>query len=219
MFLYRNLTHLGIHNQPNSLVMARFGTRRWTWRLLLSAKFQLDWQILLLRWKTATIPWHVTTLGGSCTHPPSPSRAWDSTLMVHFIMPNFPLIYTYCCPTRLKTANCVALGAKKSHIWPYFKLQPSVMARPCVTETKLNVGVKLQTFLYPTASKSFLTSNSSMAITCSWTLPFKSMTDKQTQIWNSFASGGVQKTSPTILSMMTVHLENRFWSNVQNRQN
>ena len=49
----------------------------------------------------------MTTLGGSCTHPPSPSRAWDSTLMVHFTMPNFPLIYTYCCPTRLKTANLV----------------------------------------------------------------------------------------------------------------
>ena len=46
--------------------------------------------------------------------------------------------------------------------------------------TKLNTGVQLQTFPYPTASKSFLYSNAFMVKSGAQTLTFKSVTDKQT---------------------------------------
>jgi len=46
--------------------------------------------------------------------------------------------------------------------------------------TKLNTGAQLQTFPYPTASKSFLYSNAFMAKSGAQSLTFKSVTDKQT---------------------------------------
>ena len=46
--------------------------------------------------------------------------------------------------------------------------------------TKLNTGAQLQTFPYPTVSKSFLYSNAFMAKSGAQTLTFKSVTDKQT---------------------------------------
>jgi len=46
--------------------------------------------------------------------------------------------------------------------------------------TKLNTGAQLQTFPYPTASKSFLYSNAFMAKSGAQSLTFKSVTNKQT---------------------------------------
>jgi len=46
--------------------------------------------------------------------------------------------------------------------------------------TKLNTGAQLQTFPYPTASKSFLYSNAFMAKSGAQSLKFKSVTNKQT---------------------------------------
>jgi len=45
---------------------------------------------------------------------------------------------------------------------------------------KLNTGAQLQTFPYPTASKSFLYSNAFMAKSGAQTLTFKSVMDRQT---------------------------------------
>jgi len=45
---------------------------------------------------------------------------------------------------------------------------------------KLNMGAQLQTFPYPTASKSFLYSNAFMAKSGAQTLTFKSVADRQT---------------------------------------
>jgi len=45
---------------------------------------------------------------------------------------------------------------------------------------KLSTSAQLQTFSYPTASKSFLYSNAFMAKSGAQTLTFKSVTDKQT---------------------------------------
>ena len=45
---------------------------------------------------------------------------------------------------------------------------------------KLNTGAQLQTFPYPTSSKSFLYSIAFMAKSGAQTLTFKSVTDKQT---------------------------------------
>jgi len=44
---------------------------------------------------------------------------------------------------------------------------------------KLNTGAQLQTFLYPTASKSFLYCNAFMAKSGKQSLTFKSVTDRQ----------------------------------------
>jgi len=45
---------------------------------------------------------------------------------------------------------------------------------------KLSTGVQLQTFPYPTASKSFLYSNAFKAKSGAQTLTFKSVTERQT---------------------------------------
>jgi len=45
---------------------------------------------------------------------------------------------------------------------------------------KVNTGAQLQTFPYPTASKSFLYSSAYMAKTGAQSLTFKSVTDRQT---------------------------------------
>jgi len=45
---------------------------------------------------------------------------------------------------------------------------------------KLNTGAQVQTFPYPTVSKSFLYSNAFMAKSGAQSLPFKSVTNKQT---------------------------------------
>ena len=45
---------------------------------------------------------------------------------------------------------------------------------------RLNVGAQLQTFRYPTISKPLLSSNAFWAKSFSQTLPFKSVTDRQT---------------------------------------
>jgi len=47
--------------------------------------------------------------------------------------------------------------------------------------TKLNTGAQLQTFPYPTASKSFLYSNAFIAKSGAQSLTFKGVTKKQTQ--------------------------------------
>jgi len=60
------------------------------------------------------------------------------------------------------------------------KKQNFIAFSPSGTETKLNAGAQLQTFLNPTASKAFPHSNALMAKSLAQTLPFKSMTDKQT---------------------------------------
>jgi len=50
--------------------------------------------------------------------------------------------------------------------------------------TKLNTIAQLQTFPYPTASKSFLYSNAFMAKSGAQSLTFKSVTNKQTKLTN-----------------------------------
>jgi len=77
---------------------------------------------------------------------------------------------------------------------------------------QLNTGAQLQTFPYPTASKSFLYSNAFMAKSGEQTLTFKSVTghkksDGQTKI-NVFRHlGGGLNPSPTKLGMVIEDLE------------
>jgi len=74
--------------------------------------------------------------------------------------------------------------------------------------TKLNTGAQLQTFPYPTASKSFLYSNAFMAKLGAQTLTFKSVTDKQTKKHNVFGHpGGGWNPRPTKLGIVIEDLE------------
>jgi len=67
------------------------------------------------------------------------------------------------------------LAAKNPQFLPFFGLRHLVMSTISGNLRKLNTGAQLQTFPYPTASKSFLYLKSGAQ-----TLAFKSMTDRQT---------------------------------------
>jgi len=63
---------------------------------------------------------------------------------------------------------------------PFFGLRHLVLSPFGNSRRRLNTGAQLQTFPYPTASKSFLYSNAFMAKSGAQFLTFKSVTDKQT---------------------------------------
>jgi len=62
---------------------------------------------------------------------------------------------------------------------PFFGLRHLLISTVGGNLSKLNTGAQLQTFRYPTASKSFLYSNAFMAKSGEQTLTFKSVTDRQ----------------------------------------
>jgi len=66
------------------------------------------------------------------------------------------------------------------HFFRFFGLRHLVMSPIGIDLRKLNTGAQLQTFPYPTASKSFLYSNAFMAKSGAQTLTFKSVMDRQT---------------------------------------
>jgi len=77
---------------------------------------------------------------------------------------------------------------------------------------KLNTGAQLQTFPYPTVSKSFLYSNAFMAKSGAQSLTFKSVTNRQTnkrtKKLNVFGyPGGGLNPSPTKLGRVIEDLE------------
>jgi len=88
-------------------------------------------------------------------------------------------------PKRQKNAvYSVALWRRKTsnfcQFLRFFGLRHLVLSPNGNSLTKLNTGAQLQTFPYPTASKSFLYSKAFMAKSGAQTLTFKSVTDKQT---------------------------------------
>jgi len=66
---------------------------------------------------------------------------------------------------------------RKPQFLPFFGLRHLVLSTVGGNLRKLNTGAQLQTFPYPTASKSFLYSNAFMAKSGEQTLTFKSVTD------------------------------------------
>jgi len=71
---------------------------------------------------------------------------------VYVYLRNFVSIGLFCRP----------VAAKKT-ILPFFGLRHLVMSPTGINLRKLSTGAQLQTFPYPTASKSFLYSNAFMA--------------------------------------------------------
>jgi len=85
------------------------------------------------------------------------------------------------------TPNLVSIGlfcrlllAKNPNFCRFFGLQHLVLLPIGRSLRKLNTGAQLQTFPYPTASKSFLYSNAFMAKSSAQSLTFKSVTNKKT---------------------------------------
>ena len=89
---------------------------------------------------------------------------------VHVYLRNFVSIGLFCCP----------VAAKNPNFCRFFGLRHLVLSPTGNILTKLYTGAQLQTFPYPTASKSFLYSNAFMAKPGAQTLTFKSVTDRQT---------------------------------------
>jgi len=71
-------------------------------------------------------------------------------------------------------------GGKKTQVLPFFALQHLVVSPIGSSLRKLNTATQLQTFPYPSVSKSFLYSNAFMAKSGAQSLTFKSMTHRQT---------------------------------------
>jgi len=78
---------------------------------------------------------------------------------------------TFTCQNLSRSVYSIALWRRKPpQFLPFFGLLHLVR--------KLNTGIQLQTFPYPTASKSFLYSNVFMVKSGAQSLTFKSVTDK-----------------------------------------
>jgi len=87
---------------------------------------------------------------------------------------------TLTCQISSRSVYSVALCWRKLHFLPFFGLQHLVVSPIGSSLTKLNTDAQLQTFPYPTLSKSFLYSNAFMVKSGAQNLTFKSVTDRQT---------------------------------------
>jgi len=89
--------------------------------------------------------------------------------------------YMLTCQILSRSVYSVALCWRKTPIFAViFGLRHLVLSPIGNSLTKLNTGAQLQTFPYPTASKSFLYSNTFIAKSGAQSLTFKSVTNKQT---------------------------------------
>jgi len=88
--------------------------------------------------------------------------------------------YTFICEISSRSVYSVVLWRRKKQFLRFFELWHLVMSPIGINLRKLSTGAQLQTFAYPTASKSFLYSNAFMAKLGAQTLTFKSVTDRQT---------------------------------------
>jgi len=121
--------------------------------------------------------WQILTFGGLLYRPPfiDEGQIWCA-----IADPGYTLIRLFRLdPFILPPSVC----EKKTHFAVFWT---SAFSRHLVVSPigsslrKLNTGAQLQTFPYPTASKSFLYSNAFMAKSGAQSLTFKSVTDKQT---------------------------------------
>jgi len=89
--------------------------------------------------------------------------------------------HTLTC--QISSSDCFILllsVGEKPKFLPFFELQHLVVSPIGSSLRKLNTGAQVQTFPYPTASRSFLYSNAFMAKSSAQSLTFKSVTNNQT---------------------------------------
>ena len=125
---------------------------------------------------------------------------------------------TLTCQISSRSVYSVALWRRKPppnfcQFLRFFGLRHLVLSPIGNSLTKLNTVAQLQTFPYPTASKSFLYSNAFMAKSCAQALTFKSVTDKQTNRQKNSTFLATRRgcnPSPTKLGMVIEDLEQFF---------
>ena len=93
---------------------------------------------------------------------------------VYAYVPNFVSIGLFCRP----------MAAKKTQLLPYFRLRHSVVSPVGSNLRKLSTGAQLQTFPYPTVSKSFLYSNTFMAKSGAQTLDVQKRDEQTNRLTN-----------------------------------
>ena len=123
--------------------------------------------------------------------------------------------YTFTCEISPRSVYSVVLWLRKPPIFAVFELRHLVVSPVVSSLRKLNTAAQLQTFPYPTVSKSFLYSNAVMAKSGAQSLTFKSVTNSQTnkqtnkQKNSKFlaAPAASEITAPTKLGMAIEDLE------------
>ena len=114
----------------------------------------------------------ILTFGGLLYRPPitDESQIWCVTADPQ---------HKFTCQNLSRSVYSIALWRRKTPIFlPFFGLRHLVMSTVDGNLSKLNTGAQLQTFSYPTASKSFLYSNVFMVKSGAQTLTFKSVTSQ-----------------------------------------
>ena len=91
-----------------------------------------------------------------------------------------PAVYAYVPNFVSIGLSFRPLAAKNPQFLRFFGLRHLVLSPIGNSLTKLNTDAQLQTFPYPTVSKSFLYSNAFVAKSGAQSLTFKSVTNKQT---------------------------------------
>ena len=115
--------------------------------------------------------------GSSCTDPILSMRAKFGVLLQTpgiGLPAKFRLDGSFCHPVVAKYPTFC------SNFCRFFGLRHLVLSPIGISLTKLNTCAQLQTFPYPTASKSFLYSNAFMVKSGAQSLTFKSVTNRQT---------------------------------------
>jgi len=162
---------------PSLPMRAKFGVLEQTQGLHLQAKFHLIVFIVSASGSQKPQFWANFDILGAPVPTPfyrrGPNLVCYSRPAVYVYLRNFVLIGLFCCSVVAKNLNfCIFLQ--------FFGLRHLVMSPIGINLKKLSTGAQLQTFPYPTASKSFLYSNGFMAKSGAQTLTFKSVTDRQT---------------------------------------
>ena len=147
----------------------KFDVLKQTERLHLEAKFHLNVFILSAPGGQKPQFWANFDFWGLLYRPLLPMRAKSGVL---------PL--THCARLRVKihsfrSVYSIALWLQKTLMFAVFGLRHTVAGNL----SKMNSGTQLQTFPYPTTSKSFLYSNAFMVKSGEQTLTFKSVTDRR----------------------------------------
>ena len=87
---------------------------------------------------------------------------------------------TLTCQISSRSVYSVALCRQKRQFLPYFGLRQLVVSPTGSSLRNLNTGAQLQTFPYPTVSKSFLYSHAFTTKSGAQSMTFKSVKNRQT---------------------------------------
>jgi len=116
---------------------------------------------------------NLDNFGGSCTNPLLLIRAKFGVLQQTL---GVRLCAKFCLDRFILSPS----GGEKPQFLPVFRLRHLVVSPIDSSLRKLNTDAQLQTFPYPTVSKSFLYSNTFIAKSGAQSLTLKSVTDRQT---------------------------------------